>query len=456
MNFAMSRHLTESTLFAVIVGLLIQCVQKRGAATRHALWLMALAKFVLPIALFSTLGAIVHRSLPPNGLQLAVPESLSRALMSENASLTGPSHAFHALTMIWLWVWTAGSIALFAVWLRKLIASMSSLPLFTDLKEEAFLSLRRRIGLRGDVKIQFSDTAEPALLGLWRPLITIPHALATQLSAADLESVILHELAHAKRKDNWTGLLAHAVVCVFWFHPLLWWIEKQLNFERELACDEMVIGWGAQPENYVAGILKVCRFGLSQQVAGVSGVSNSNLKNRMEVIMSLSSSKPVERVSRALLGSLIAMMTVFPVLIGAAAAGSTYGQAGKMGQQAPKSGNSGNGLTCVFASVSYPEGTVIREGSGPEQMCAGLNKTGDQDSGHWIRTNPKIRERSRSIVRLPEPKKFFCTPKPATDENICACEEPGGFSQGSEVFAASGAGRLRCDKGKWVPIVKSK
>jgi len=295
--------------------------------------------------------------------------------------------------------------------------------------------------------------------------VTIPKGLSARLSPCELEAVVLHELAHAKRWDNWTGAFVHALACVFWFHPLLWWIERHLHCERELACDEMVVRYGAAPGDYVAGILKVCRFHLSESIAGVSSVSGSNLKNRVEVIMSLSTGAPVPRFPGVLVGILIAIMTIIPMMMGLMAVPNVYGQAANSETHIPNQVNQGSQLTCVFASVEYPEGTVIKDGSGPEQMCArvldpagNVNKAGVlQFSGEWIHTSKEIRERSRNIVRLPQPpprQQFVCTPKAATQEKLCSCEEGSPFSQNSIVNSVNG--RLRCDQGKWVAIASAR
>jgi len=67
-----------------------------------------------------------------------------------------------------------------------------------------------------------------------------------ELSADELKVVLLHEFAHLRRFDDWTNLLQKVVRTIFFFHPAVWWIEKKLSLEREMACDEVVL---AQTEN---------------------------------------------------------------------------------------------------------------------------------------------------------------------------------------------------------------
>jgi beta-lactamase regulating signal transducer with metallopeptidase domain len=60
----------------------------------------------------------------------------------------------------------------------------------------------------------------------------------------------LHELAHLRRYDDWTNLAQKLVKALFFFHPAVWWIEKQVSLEREMACDDAVLAETASPRAY--------------------------------------------------------------------------------------------------------------------------------------------------------------------------------------------------------------
>jgi len=167
--------------------------------------------------------------------------------------------------------------------------------------------MRNRIGLNSAVRLQeASDNAEPRLTGLFRPAITLPANLSQQLTQREFEAVLLHELAHAKRHDNLTRSFVHVLACVFWFHPLLWWLEHRIDTECELACDQMVLNTGARPQEYLDGILKICHLCLLQSFPGCSNVTGSNLKYRMEQIMSSTIRNTDSRILKALGPALLA------------------------------------------------------------------------------------------------------------------------------------------------------
>jgi len=100
---------------------------------------------------------------------------------------------------------------------------------------------------------------EPAVARVLNPVVLLPSALLGRLSAAQLDAVMAHEREHIARHDNLKAHLHSLVESLFWFHPFIWIISRQLMEERERACDEAVLDRGHDPAEYAAGILAVCR-----------------------------------------------------------------------------------------------------------------------------------------------------------------------------------------------------
>ena len=110
------------------------------------------------------------------------------------------------------------------------------------------------------------------------------------------------------------------VQALFWFHPLVWWIGHRLMAERERACDEAVIRAGHARETYVRGILEPCRHYLRSPLACVAGVSGSDLKKRVEVIMTAPLASPLSFAAKALFGAVAVLVLCSPVAAGVLAA----------------------------------------------------------------------------------------------------------------------------------------
>src|SRR4029078_1010318 len=103
---------------------------------------------------------------------------------------------------------------------------------------------------------------------------------------------------------------------IFWFHPLVWLIDKQLLAEREAACDERVVELGGAHGIYAASLLKVLRFCLGLRVTGVSAASGSNLKRRIEKIMNEDSQNKLSTSHRIILGVIVTGVILFSVAAG--------------------------------------------------------------------------------------------------------------------------------------------
>jgi hypothetical protein len=116
-------------------------------------------------------------------------------------------------------------------------------------------------------------------------VILLPEGIDAHLTPLQLESVLFHEMAHVRRRDNVTGLIHRVVEMLFWFHPLIWWMGARLHDEREGACDEDVLRAGIEPKEYAESILRICELYLESPLPFASGITTSNLKQRIEAIM---------------------------------------------------------------------------------------------------------------------------------------------------------------------------
>jgi len=81
----------------------------------------------------------------------------------------------------------------------------------------------------------------PLVDGVLRPHICLPDGIDRLLTRSELNAVLLHELTHARRRDNLIWLIHEIGLCLLWFHPLIWVTGPRLALYRELSCDESVI-----------------------------------------------------------------------------------------------------------------------------------------------------------------------------------------------------------------------
>jgi BlaR1 peptidase M56 len=88
-----------------------------------------------------------------------------------------------------------------------------------------------------------------------------------ELPAQDLNVILLHEFAHLRRWDDWTNLIQKIVRALFFFHPAVWWIEKRISVEREMACDDAVLAETANPHGYATCLVSLLEKSLAHRLA---------------------------------------------------------------------------------------------------------------------------------------------------------------------------------------------
>ena len=117
----------------------------------------------------------------------------------------------------------------------------------------------QRLDLRTAVRVVRSDAAAmPVTCGVLRPAIVLP-AESETWTEERREAVLLHELAHVRRGDLATHLIAWVACSLYWFHPLVWVAARRLRHESERACDDLVLGAGTRASEYAGHLLDIVR-----------------------------------------------------------------------------------------------------------------------------------------------------------------------------------------------------
>ena len=232
----------EGIVLAGLVWLLLRLIGRQNSGTRFVIWFSALLAIVaLPFLSGSGFGALYPRTLPLANLHGGITLSSSWA-----------SYLFAA------WGVGAGLLLIrlsVGLWRVRQIRRKSSEVDVASL-DPAIAGIFRDFQSRRQVKLCVSsEVAVPAAIGFFRPAIVFPAWLFAQLSPEEIKVILLHELAHFRRWDDWTNLAQKMVKAVFFFHPAVWWIESHLTLEREMACDDMVLAQTASPRAYASSLI---------------------------------------------------------------------------------------------------------------------------------------------------------------------------------------------------------
>jgi uncharacterized protein (TIGR03435 family) len=118
--------------------------------------------------------------------------------------------------------------------------------------------LRTRLGLARAVSLRVSAMVQaPVVIGAWRPLVLVPVGMLTGLPAAQVEALLVHELAHIRRHDYLVNLLQSVAEALLFYHPAVWWVSGHIRTERERCCDDAAVAVGGDVLEYVNALAEL-------------------------------------------------------------------------------------------------------------------------------------------------------------------------------------------------------
>ncbi|AMV18287.1 M56 family metallopeptidase [Planctomyces sp. SH-PL14] len=203
-------------------------------------------------------------------------------------SWTTPLSLTRVLSLVWLagCVVLSGKLLAAAVLLRRRLSACRPV---TDARLLGLLeACGRRLGVRRLPPLLVTPVEiSPYIVGTWNPRIVLPESLITEASNARLRHVLAHELAHLVRGDLWTNWLLLAARTVHWFNPAAWWVVREMQSEREAACDELAFTALEETDRsaYAATIVELAASLTPSVLApGLIGLFSSNARLKARVV----------------------------------------------------------------------------------------------------------------------------------------------------------------------------
>jgi beta-lactamase regulating signal transducer with metallopeptidase domain len=251
------------------------CIRK-NAALRHLIWLMAYsALFVMPLLV----GIVPAQTLPAGMGKTQRTREQPRDWAPVRLGLLGLWMAGAVVTAL------QGAVAGYGV--RALRSRSAKCAIDSPDPRE----LAQRIGVKGSWELRRSATANsPAAMtwGFLHPVVLLPQE-SVFWSGERLEAILLHELAHVRRRDSLCQCLAFAVCTLYWFHPGVWLCARAMRQEAEVAADDAVLLSGVRPSAYAAELLHCAASLANRQPSfgrlAVPIVGNSAIETRIESIL---------------------------------------------------------------------------------------------------------------------------------------------------------------------------
>jgi beta-lactamase regulating signal transducer with metallopeptidase domain len=306
------QNLVVTAAMALVV-MLVCRAGRIGPVARHALWVLVLVKFVTP-------PLVVWPWAAPDPLGLAAiearadtwtgPVTDAGALAADPiAGAAGgivPSRTRHddsadrpaaqIAASAWPWflgLWSAGSLLMLGIEttrLARLTRCITAAPPVDPAIGARAAALSARLGMRPVAVAGVAGQSSPVVWGLGRPRVLWPADLAAPISEACLDGLLMHELAHVRRRDHLVGWIELAAGVVWWWNPLFWYVRSALREQAELACDAWVVS--ALPDGrraYAESLLTLSGAGMRGvspvAVVGVRATSRRVLERRLVMIM---------------------------------------------------------------------------------------------------------------------------------------------------------------------------
>jgi uncharacterized protein (TIGR03435 family) len=323
-------HLWQSTIFAGLAALVAFALRRQRAQVRYWVWMAASVKFLVPFAALAAVGGTLSwRTIEviPYENRAALIEVVSQPFTETQPTVRSAAPQTGGFAIVPMarallpLLWALGSMVCLTTWIvrwRRVSRTLRrASPIAGGREVEILDRLTRRHGTPPVPLFETVTSMEPGVFGIVRPALLWPRGIGEHLTDAQVEAILVHELCHLRRRDNLAAALHTAVQATFWFNPLVWWIGARLVDERERACDEDVIRLGSEPEVYAESILKTCKFYVEAPLACVAGVTGSNLKKRIEQIMTNEATETLRGWRKMLLAAAGAAAFATPVVLGA-------------------------------------------------------------------------------------------------------------------------------------------
>lgn len=265
--------LWEAAILAAAAWLVLRFMRQGNATTRHSVLAAALfASLILPIVT-TVIATMTTRAQPSVTVNITKTNDVAPATRPHQGALPAhrqvgqtppvaamPATALRQFHMVVprlnLTLPRAFALAIVALWLAgaafvllRLFRSLfyleglkrHSLPVPVEYRSQL---VRWSAAIKGSREVRLCRSSEvviPIAVGLFDAMILVPERLLEELAPNEIDQIVLHELAHLRRADDWVNAVERIAQALLFFNPGIAWLVAQLDLEREVACDDWVL-----------------------------------------------------------------------------------------------------------------------------------------------------------------------------------------------------------------------
>jgi bla regulator protein BlaR1 len=302
--------LWQGALIAAIVGIIMMATKKASSAWRYNLLLSSLLLFAIcALCTFVTQagsGITNKQLLVVSSNEVIAGKLIDKPFVENNLkTFTDEIVAFcndhaDAIVIFWFLVICFKCVQLF-IGLSGTTALRKRLIFPADpYWENRLKELSEQLGINQYIKIAESGLAKvPLTIGYLKPVILIPLGLLAALPQDQIEAILLHELAHIRRKDYLINILQSLVEILFFFNPAIWWLSSLLRTERENCCDDLAIAKTSNKFNYIKALVAFEEYQgqMPQYASAITGSKNQLLNRAKRLIYNHNKTlNPMEKI----------------------------------------------------------------------------------------------------------------------------------------------------------------
>ena len=296
--------LWQGILLTAIAGLIIICTRKTSSALRYNLLISAMMLFAIGVSVTFTWQ--YSRSNPTLAIKTTSEIRINNAAQPVQAVLvfTGVqelsrqpftvsvnnflSEHHNNIVFVWFLIVCGRCLqlafGLYGIYRLRRV----SVSIVNGHWQHRMQILAVQLHLNKAVKLLDSGLAKvPMVIGYLKPVILVPVGLLNALTAEEVEAILIHELAHIKRRDYLVNMLQSLMEIVFFFNPAVLWVSKLIKTERENCCDDLAVARNNNKINYIRALVSCEEYQASvpAYAMGLSGGKNT-LLNRVKRIVS--------------------------------------------------------------------------------------------------------------------------------------------------------------------------
>lgn len=376
--------LWQGLLLATLTGAVMIGTRKSDARKRYGLLTFLFFLFIAVAAITfvkefqsaraNTVPAISSTVLPNTAAAIiditssGVNESIISQSLADRFKDYFNTHA-SLVVMIWFVIFIARFIRLTAnlAYVQRLKHYKTYAP--PAMWKEKVNELVLRIGIKKQIQLLESGVVKvPVVMGVLKPVILLPLGLLAHLPADEIEAILLHELAHIKRRDYFMNLLQSFAETIFFFNPALMWLSSMIREERENCCDDIAISITNSKTKFINALIAFQEYNFStpSYTVGFPGKKNQ-LLNRVKRIIS-DRNKTLNATEKSLLTF---GMGVF-ILFSFAAAKKITPVITKSLSASVKNNNEGNNISEEKQLSAIGYGRLQKTGTAKEPIVSGF------------------------------------------------------------------------------------